>query len=151
MFTVKKKSLRVLSLAIILATVFCAAGTAAGLNIKVNEKYSTGEPMLILITSDTAIAPETVKISIEKPNGTVVKAVPRRAKWNPENECFETYTVDLSGTYTISVVDESGRTAQAQTSASIFNRSSAIFMAISVAIFILSMLFWIVKNRKKSD
>lgn len=148
----KKKSFLFLAVAFALLFVFTVSGMAAGLSVNVNEKYSTGEPMLIMITSDQAIDPANISIEINKPNGTMVKTVPRRQNWNSANECFETYTLDVSGNYTISVADKStGATASTQFSSGVFNKSSGIFMVVSVGIFILSMLYWVATNKKKRN
>lgn len=148
----KNKSVLFLILTLVFLSVFTVSGSAADLNVRVNEKYSTGEPMLILISSDQAIDPENIEISIEKPNGAVVETTPRRQGWNSANECFETYTIDLSGNYTISVADRStGQTATAHCLAGVFNAGSGIFMGISAAVFILSMIAWMITVRKKQS
>lgn len=146
----KKKRFLFFTAMLALMTAFTASGTAEGLNVHVNEKYSTGEPMLIMIKSNGQIDPSNIQIRIDKPNGTNVETVPRRQSWNAENECFEIYTIDLSGNYKISVSDQStGESASAEFTADVFSQSSLIFFVVSIAIFLFSMLAWLMKSRKK--
>jgi hypothetical protein len=136
---------------LILVFALAIPGLAAGLSVKTSDSYSTGEPVLMMITSDKAIDPANIEINITKPNGTVIQSTPRKRGWNSDNECFETYTIDMSGTFQISVKDKSsGETANTQFVASVFSSSSLVFMIISVAVFVISLLGWLVTRNRKT-
>lgn len=146
-----KKNLLIFTLILIFMAFLTIFSSAEALSVNTNETYSTGEPVLIMISSEEKIDPANLKVVVTKPDGAEVETAPRRQTWNEENECFETYTIDQNGTYTVSIFDvATGETATTTFAASVFDHSSKIFMVIAVIIFICSMITWILKLKKKT-
>jgi hypothetical protein len=149
--TKMKKIKPFLTMMFIAAMILSSPFFAAGLEIQVDEKFSTGEPAMILVKSEQAINPANIKLTIEKPNGVVLDMSPQRQSWTGQNECFDIYTIDINGIYKLSAQDTAnGQTATASFTAGIFTTGSAIFLLASVAIFIVCMAYWLLKVRKRA-
>jgi hypothetical protein len=136
----------------IIAMILSLPVFAAGLEIQVDDTFSTGEPVMILIKSEQVINPENIKLTIEKPNGVVINMDPRQQGWTNQNECFDIYTIDINGVYKLTAQDTASRqTATASFSAGIFTAGSVVFLLLSVAIFIVCMAYWLIKVRKRQN
>jgi hypothetical protein len=157
MFKVKegtkmKKMKPCLTTMFIIAMILSLPVFAAGIEIQVDDSFSTGEPAMILIRSEQALNPENVTLTVEKPNGVTVDMSPRRQGWTSQNECFDIYTIDINGVYKITARDTvSNQTATASFTAGIFTVGSTIFLLLSVVIFVVCMLYWLVKVRKRQN
>ncbi|RGX55478.1 hypothetical protein DWV16_08325 [Anaerotruncus sp. AF02-27] len=148
-FAVKK---RIFQLAVIFLISSLLCCSAAALDVQVKDAYSTGELVVIAVSSEQQIDPQDVSIQITKPNGATVDVSPRQERWNSANECFETYTIDLMGDYKIVVKDAaSGQTAEAAFTSRMFTSASIIFMLVAVGIFILCFVFSAKQRKKHSD
>jgi hypothetical protein len=147
-----KKIKPFLTMMFIAAMILSVPVFASGLEIQVDRRFSTGEPAMILVKSEQALKPETIKLTIEKPNGTVLDLTPRQQRWTNQNECFDIYTIDITGVYTITAQDTaSGQTATGSFTAGIFTAGSAIFLLLSVVIFAACMAYWLLKVRKRQS
>lgn len=125
---------------------------AAALEIQVEDSFSTGEPVMILIRSEQGINLENIKLTVEKPNGVIVDMTPRQQNWTNQNECFDIYTIDINGVYKITAQDTvSNQTVTAGFTASIFTVGSAVFLLLSVVIFVGCMMYWLVKVKKRQN
>lgn len=148
---VKKKSVLFFALILILLILFPATASAAELSIDVKDNYSTGEPVLFMINTDYAVDPNNISVVIEKPNGTTATTTPRQQSWNTETECFETYSIDLSGTFTVTAEDKStGALGTATFDAGVFSMQSTIFMGAAGAVFVIGLIVLLVSKKKNS-
>ena len=135
------------ALALVIMMTFAFPLTASAVSINIEEAYSTGEAVLIDIQDDEAIDPANYEINILKPNGDTVVINPRQARWTAENQCFETYTIESTGEYKVTVKAKDGDSAEAVFQSRMFTRASTIFMIISVLIFLVTGAM-VIKQRK---
>ena len=140
---------RFISLALLLVLLCALLSVNAGaLEVHVNDVYSTGEVVLIEIESPETVNEADYTVEITKPNVEVVTTAPRQEKWNDATKCFETYTIEMLGDYEIQVSNASGASGSAAFSARIFSTDSIIFTIVSVAIFALSIVAYVISKRK---
>ena len=81
-FAVKK---RIFQLAVIFLISSLLCCSAAALDVQVKDAYSTGELVVIAVSSEQQIDPQDVSIQITKPNGATVDVSPRQERWNSAN------------------------------------------------------------------
>lgn len=128
----------VLSIVLMLAMAFPVSASALTIG-EMDEVYTAGEVVVIDIEDDEALDPADYTISITKPSGDEVTIAPRQTSRNAENECFETYTIEMIGDYTVNVTAADGDSAQTTFSAALFTRNSIIFTVVAAIIFLVTL------------
>ena len=135
--TIKRVGI-ILSIVLLMAIAFPV--TAAALTISgVEDVYTAGEVIVVNISDNEAVDPADYSINITKPNGDDVIIAPRQTRKNAENECFETYTIEMLGDYIVTVTAADGDSAQTTFSAKVFTRNSIIFLIVSVIVFLTTL------------
>ena len=149
MIVLKNRSRRWIALALCLVAVCAVLAMGAGaLEVSVEDTYSTGEVVLIQIASDAAINPADYAVEITKPNGEIVTTTPRQEKWNGTTGCFETYTIEMLGDYDILVTGADGSSAETTFTANVWSMDSIIFTIVSVVVFALSVVVYVIQKKK---
>ena len=135
-----------------LAALLCMLLTvsAGAIDVSVNDTYAAGEAVLIVIHTDGEADPADYTVEVVKPNGETVTTTPRREGWNSADECFETYTIDMLGDYTVHVTGADGSSGEAAFTSVLFSTGSILFTAVSVAILAVSIVVYAFGRKRRT-
>ena len=134
------KKLITVTLTLVLLMAVCVAPVYA-FEVSTKSNYTTGEPVVILVSDAAGLDPDEVTIKVTKPNGDEVTCDPGQQRWNGTTEVYDTYTIDMLGTYTVNASNTNGATASASFTSQLFTSASIIFTVISVLVLVVCYIF----------
>lgn len=139
-----------LFIVMLLAMAFPVSASALEIG-ELQEVYTAGEVIVVDITDDGPIDAADYTINITKPNGEGVVIAPRQTGRTAENECFETYTIEMIGDYTVEVVAADGDSAKTTFTAKLFARNSIIFMILAVVVFLVTLTIALRQMKREKE
>lgn len=142
-----KKKIPLQILLVIFVTLW--SSPAFALSVSMEEQYTTGAPAIILLHDKNFENLDNYEIVIRKPNGSLAALKVRQESWNEKGEFFNVYTVDRDGTFEVMARNKvTHESAATKFSAGMFTFGSLVLYLITIAIFIVCMMYWFVKIRK---
>lgn len=136
------------ALLLVLTNIPVYAADAGKLEVDIDSSYTTGSPVVISIRlTDTGGKPldlpdpQALKISIKKPDGSMVESVARKSSWNKPGEYYDIFTVDTMGPYKVTVTDGKGTQGAADFN-SVFVTSGSVFVIVLAVVMLLGSSFY---------